>query len=198
MSNISVDRQGEITLLVLQATEQEQELWLGKFQSRDEVEFALNNGNDCLGRLPIDHRAVAKERLELAIERYKGNAPKQQEAPVGQVVAEGRRVSHDQIGETVTSFRPPTTAYLTDQPTQSVMLILETDKGSFFHMDSWKGRLSRAFKHMDGFDQIFAMACMVAKVDPTISYISEAKKKVINGKLAECSALYIEQLTANL
>ena len=33
--DISVDRQGEITLLVLQATEQEQELWLGKFQSRD-------------------------------------------------------------------------------------------------------------------------------------------------------------------
>ena len=189
--NVSTKRQQDIALLILQTTQTPTEQWINLFKSRDEVEYALDANTGCLSRLPTDQRGVAVKRLELAIERYKGNT------------------SVDVNGDNGETFKPDNTLSTIILPSDAttnkkvmdysiVMPILETDKGSFHHMDTWKGKLSEALKHMEGFDQIFSMACLIANIDPTIDYISESKKRLINSKLSECSALYIEQLTSTL
>ncbi|AFK66629.1 hypothetical protein COPG_00033 [Colwellia phage 9A] len=186
MSKIDPIRQGEISLLILQTTQTDPQKWMSLFKNREEVEYALNDGNNCLSRLPSNQREVAKERLELALDQI-DNSP----VSISSSLA---------VGRSEPSHRPKDAPYTTRQPqmAQATMAILETDKGSFYHMATWKAKLSEALKHMEGFDQIFAMSCLLAKIDPSIDYISETKKKAINGKLSECSALYIEQLTATL
>ncbi len=186
MSTISLKRQGEIGFLVLQGCETPLEKWISSFKSIEEVKFAQKDTQGALARLPLAARTVTKDRLEQAAERFIGVLPIVSDTSGSQNLDNSRRIVPN----------PPTTTIV--EQVSSNMAIVETDKGSFYHMGNWKAKLGAAFKHLDGFDQIFVMACMEAKVDPTISYISETKKKAVNAQLIECSNRYIAQLAETL
>ena len=199
MTKIAIQRQGELALAVTQCGQGEDHEFIKLFNNIEEVEFALKDSHQVISRLgTYDLQQLAKRRLNMAKEFFtKGSK-------VGSdLVADttSRRVSHDSF-TSEKGYIPEDGSTFPLSSTQGTethyQLSIETDKGTFHHMDSWRSKLQSALRHMDGFDEIFVMACMSAKVDPTIQFISESKKKVINNNLSECSAKYIEKLTANL
>ncbi len=201
MTKIAIQRQGELALAVTQCGQGEDHEFIKLFNNIEEVEFALKDSHQIIPRLnTYDLQQLAKKRLNMAKDFFtKGS--KVESDPVAATTS--KRVSHDSFtseGANNSTVLGESTVPLssTQGTTTRYHSSIETDKGTFHHMDSWKSKLQSALRHMDGFDEIFAMACMSAKVDPTIQFISESKKKVINSNLSECSAKYIEKLTSKL
>lgn len=183
---ITDNRMGNIGLHIVSCREMEESQFINFFNGNiEEIEFALKDEHGFIARLGPHEVEQARERLEKALELAKGG-----EVATDEALADALTVAAVQtLPHTQTPMGKPLLENYNPSPA-----IIATDKGSFYNMQMWEAKITLVYKHIDGFGKIFANACQEAGVDPTIDYISEAKKKSVTSKLKSCTKAYLDKL----
>lgn len=189
--SLDFKQKGRIKLHVISFNDQPLEEWITFFKSQEVIEAALSDP-DCGIHNIFD--SAAKERAENALKSLKGDFL----TPTKETL----NVPASNI-ETATVVKPlsETQSSRKQLPVVSGIIgneLLSTDKGCFFHTETWKLKLGNVYQHLEGFEEIFANACLEVGFDPTVDYVSEAKKKSVTAKLKKCAKDYLDNLADNL
>ncbi len=183
---ISDTRKGNIGLHIISVNEMDESKFINFFNGNiEEIQFAIDDENGFIARLGPHDVETARERLNKALEFAKNG-----DASADEALADLPTVAAVNIngqGEPVLG-KPLIENYSPN------VEIIATDSGSFYHLEMWKLKLSHVYKYIEGFGTIFANACQEVGIDPTIDYISEAKKKSVTRKLKSCTKAYLDKL----